>query len=371
MGEMGGQKVFVIHGRNKRVRDGIFAFLRNVGLDPQEWSRLLTNPSGGSPYIGEVLDAAFSEAKAVVAVFTPDDLAHLRGDLQLSDDPDCERVPTGQARPNVLFETGIAFGREPKRTIIVTVGSLRPFSDVSGRFVVRLGNDGGSRTQLANLLAACGCAVDRTGTDWLDSSVIDFSAAGVGFDLDPFQLGSRCRIIRSSPELIGEEVRIVNEAKRILATSGSRSRDPAYLNAIEQRVAADRELVYYRVLMGLPHNQALKDHLNCVLALRNSSARTHGFDTLFIGLFDDLVRESEKFICANEQRALVAIPSLAPAGSFDTALVFDSEFDAGRYVEFVRQLYNASIPIATSQQVDGLEVLRVARTQASQPRVVA
>jgi len=365
VGKAGSQKVFVIPGRNKRVRESVFAFLRNLGLDPQEWSSLLTNPGGGSPFIGQVLDAAFSQAKAVIAVFTPDDLAHLRGDLQLPDDPDYERTPTGQARPNVLFETGMAFGREPKRTIIVTVGSLRPFSDVSGRFLVRLGNDGGSRTQLANLLEACGCAVDRTGTDWLNSSVIDFSAAGVGFDPDPFQLGSRCRIIRSSPELIAEEVRIVNEANRIFATSGSRSRDPQYLDAIVRRLAADSALVHYRVLMGAPYNQALKDHLVRVLTLRNPRDRAHGYQTLFLGRFDNDLKESEKFICASERRALVVLPSLTSMGTFDTALVYEDESDAQACVRFVQELYQASEPIETTQQVSALQVLRSAQTPSA------
>jgi hypothetical protein len=35
----------------------------------------------GSPYIGEVLDAAFSNAQAVVVVLTGDDFARLRDDL--------------------------------------------------------------------------------------------------------------------------------------------------------------------------------------------------------------------------------------------------------------------------------------------------
>ena len=350
--------VFVIHGRNDRIRDGVFAFLRAIGLNPREWSVLLSNSGSGAPYIGDILERAFAEARAVVAVLTPDDLTYLRCDLQGPHDPGYEKTPTGQARPNVLFEMGMAFGREPKRTVIVTVGTLRPFSDASGLFVVRLGNDSSSRTQLANLLQACECAVDRTGTDWLNSTTIDFSATGVGFEPAPAPTSPHIKVLRTPGDILAEEIRITNEAKKTLATTGSRSRDPEYLDAIVRRLAAESTLVYYRVLMGSPYNQVLKDHLVRVLNLRDPKGRTHGYQTLFLGLFDDDLKESEKFICASERRALVVLPSLTSVGRFDTALVYEAESDAQACVQFVQQLYQASKPIETTQQVSALQVLR-------------
>ena len=61
-----GTTVFVVHGRNLAVRDAVFSFLRAVGLKPLEWTHALKLTSKGSPYVGEVLDAAFSKAAAVV-----------------------------------------------------------------------------------------------------------------------------------------------------------------------------------------------------------------------------------------------------------------------------------------------------------------
>jgi len=66
-----------------------------------------------------------------------------------------------------LFEAGRAFGSHPDSTILVQVGDLRPFSDTAGVHVVHLGNDAASRTDLAIRLETAGCAVNRTGTDWL------------------------------------------------------------------------------------------------------------------------------------------------------------------------------------------------------------
>ncbi len=62
------RRVFVIHGRNERARRGLFEFLRAIGLDPIEWSEAGRMTGKGSPYIGEILDAAFGNAQAVVVL---------------------------------------------------------------------------------------------------------------------------------------------------------------------------------------------------------------------------------------------------------------------------------------------------------------
>jgi predicted nucleotide-binding protein len=158
--------VFVVHGRNLGRRDALFRFLRSIGLTPLEWSQAITATGKVSPYIGEVLDAAFSRAQAVVVLMTPDDKAYLRTALRKPDDPAFEAKPTYQARPNVLFEAGMAMGRAIERTIIVQVGELRPFSDLGGRHVMKLDNSTERRQELAQRLKSAGCPVDLTGTDW-------------------------------------------------------------------------------------------------------------------------------------------------------------------------------------------------------------
>ena len=158
--------VFVVHGRNLGRRDALFRFLRSIGLTPLEWSQAITATGKASPYIGEVLDAAFSRAQAVVVLMTPDDKAYLRTALRKPDDPAFEAKLTYQARPNVLFEAGMAMGRAIERTIIVQVGELRPFSDLGGRHVMKLDNSTERRQELAQRLKSAGCPVDLTGTDW-------------------------------------------------------------------------------------------------------------------------------------------------------------------------------------------------------------
>ncbi len=164
-----GTTVFVVHGRDLAARDAVFAFLRSLSLRPLEWTQALKLTRKGSPYVGEVLDAAFREAAAIVVLLTPDDDAKLRAAFLAPRDPDHERELTGQARPNVLFEAGMAFGKDPNSTVLVQLGETRPFSDVGGRHVLRLSDTPVSRQEFATKLANAGCNVDTSGTDWLSA----------------------------------------------------------------------------------------------------------------------------------------------------------------------------------------------------------
>jgi predicted nucleotide-binding protein len=169
-----GTSVFVVHGRDEKATRSLFSFLRAVGLDPVEWNKAIAKTKKGSPYVGDILDAAFGQAVAVVVLLTPDDVAKLKKEFLKATDPAHERELTGQARANVLFEAGMAFGKNPNSTVLVQVGQLRPFSDVGGRHVVHLSNSPESRQELVTKLANAGCNVDATGTHWLSEG--DFSA---------------------------------------------------------------------------------------------------------------------------------------------------------------------------------------------------
>jgi predicted nucleotide-binding protein len=146
----------------------MFDFLRALGLSPMEWRGMLAQTGKATPYIGEVLDRAFEEAAAVVVLLTPDDEARLREELVQAGDRGDERELTPQARPNVLFEAGMAFGLHPERTVLVQLGNVRPFSDVAGRHVVRLDGQEQRLRDIASRLKTAGCAVDDSGDDWAD-----------------------------------------------------------------------------------------------------------------------------------------------------------------------------------------------------------
>ena len=157
--------VFVVHGRNDALARSMFDFLRAIGLKPMEWDRGVALTESGSPYVGEVLDAAFQHVRAVVVLLTPDEIAYLQPRYASSDD-DPETRPAEQARPNVLFEAGMALARHPRRTVLVEIGSVRPFSDIAGRHTIRLTNDAAKRRELAGRLETAGCAVNLEGSGW-------------------------------------------------------------------------------------------------------------------------------------------------------------------------------------------------------------
>ncbi len=176
------RQVFVVHGRDERLRQDLFAFLRALDLQPIEWSEALRLTGKASPYIGEVLDKAFDNAQAVVVLLTPDDEVRLVEELWLPNEENTEKEIHFQPRPNVLFEAGMAFGRNPDRTLLVQAGRVKAFSDVAGRHVVRLTNSPESRQDVAERLRTAGCAVSTSGRDWLRQG--DFSVGKRGNQSD-------------------------------------------------------------------------------------------------------------------------------------------------------------------------------------------
>jgi predicted nucleotide-binding protein len=185
------RRVFVVHGRNMEARDAMFTFLRAIDLDPIEWEEAIAMTGEGTPYIGDAIDIAFTNAQAAVILLTGDDMARLGRRYLLDHDPSDEKHLTRQARPNVLFEMGMAFGKYPHRTVIVSLGPTRQFSDIVGRHVIHLSNKAESRKKIADRLKNAKCLVRTDNrSDWLNAG--DFDSARHNPDVpegpNPFRL---------------------------------------------------------------------------------------------------------------------------------------------------------------------------------------
>jgi predicted nucleotide-binding protein len=170
-----GKRIFVVHGRDIRLRNSLFTFLRSLGLEPLDWTALVEATGNPSPHINEILKVGFKIAHSAVVLLSPDDEARLREEFRTPDDPEYEVRLSPQPRPNVLFEAGMAIASFPDRTVLVQAGWSRPFSDVAGMHMVKIDNSVERRRDLANRLRMAGCEVSdlNMSIDW--QTVGDFS----------------------------------------------------------------------------------------------------------------------------------------------------------------------------------------------------
>jgi predicted nucleotide-binding protein len=161
---LAGRSVFIISGRDESARVGLLRFLRAVGLRPLEWDEVVRYTGEASPYISGVLEAAFTKAQAVIVLLTPDEFVFMPSRMN---DPSSRL----QAQPpaNVLFEAGMAMGRHPSRTIFVEFGETRMPSDLQGHEILRFDERADSRYRLGMRLIQAGCAIDMSGTAWLEA----------------------------------------------------------------------------------------------------------------------------------------------------------------------------------------------------------
>jgi len=156
------------------ARNAVCELLRVIDLNPFEWEEARALAGEASPYIGQILDAGFGAAQAAVVIFTGDDLSRVGKRYRLQEDGPDEKELTPQARPNVLFEAGMAFGKCPERTVLVSIGRTRQFTDVIGRHIIHLSNSGNGRQAVAERLREAGCAVKTENrTDWMRAGNFD------------------------------------------------------------------------------------------------------------------------------------------------------------------------------------------------------
>jgi predicted nucleotide-binding protein len=166
------KRVFIIHGRNMEARKQMGIFLRAIGLDPINFDDLRASLKG-TPTIADIIIEGMKLAQGVVALFTPDEYATLRPELCGKNDSG-EMVERWQARPNVLFEAGMAFGKDRERVVLVRLGRVSLFTDVGGIHVLSPTNDAlGDRNTLRLTLKHMGCAVNLEASDWLHDGDFD------------------------------------------------------------------------------------------------------------------------------------------------------------------------------------------------------
>ena len=171
------RNVFVVHGRDEEVRHEMFELLRRLDLRPLEWEELVKATGKTSPYLGEVVANAPSQAQAALVLLTPDDVAKLHPRLLGDDERDDETRLTGQPRQNVLIELGMVLMAYPERTIIVELGRLRRATDTEGLNVIRFDGSESALAKIVARLKLAGCRLDDTRSGWRETGYFrDLSA---------------------------------------------------------------------------------------------------------------------------------------------------------------------------------------------------
>lgn len=161
--------VFVVHGRDANLRDAMYEFLGAIGLKPQEWGHAIraARGRGGNPYVNDAVSKVMEQAQAIVVLLSPDDEAKLKEQFVTKQERQTEGKLRGQARPNVIFETGVAIGTHHRKTVMVRIGDVKSFTDLGGMHIPHFSGDHKSRHDLANRLQDLGCKIDRQGDHWL------------------------------------------------------------------------------------------------------------------------------------------------------------------------------------------------------------
>lgn len=158
--------LFVVHGRDTKLNEDMFSFLRAIGLNPLEWNQAVKQARGANPNVTDIVKTALKSVQGVIVMFSPDEEARLKTKFR---DPKRESSALeGQARPNVIFEAGIALGAHHEKTLLVEIGDVRKISDIAGMHILRLSNSASSRKELAQRLKnKLKFKVDTTGNSWL------------------------------------------------------------------------------------------------------------------------------------------------------------------------------------------------------------
>jgi len=157
--------IFVVHGRDHKLNEDVFTFLRALGLNAIEFSQAIAETAGANPNITKIVKGALKRAQGVLVIFSPDEEARLKTRFRKNTD---SKKLEGQSRLNVIFEAGIALGAHPEKTLLIEVGQVRNISDIAGMHIPRLTNDATSRKELAERLRKkLKLKVNTTGDYWL------------------------------------------------------------------------------------------------------------------------------------------------------------------------------------------------------------
>jgi hypothetical protein len=161
---------FIIHGQDAEPRNELARFLRSLGVNVLSFHQAASSRSSVRMILKTVL-SGIKQADVVIVLFTPDEQAvfHNPRSGTYHGRPGDSKWEGWEARPNVIFEAGIAIGVAGKKTIIARLGPVRDFSDLGGIDYVDLDRDDAKevlRDRVSDILRRPRRAIDRLAGDF-------------------------------------------------------------------------------------------------------------------------------------------------------------------------------------------------------------
>jgi hypothetical protein len=113
------EKIFIVHGRDRSMRETVSEFIKSLGLEPI----VLFKETNKGKTIIEKIEECAEDCSYAVVLFSPDDEGRLKGDEKF----------TYRARQNVILELGYMWGKlgRDKVAILYRENVEKP-SDVGG-----------------------------------------------------------------------------------------------------------------------------------------------------------------------------------------------------------------------------------------------
>jgi predicted nucleotide-binding protein len=156
-------KVFLVHGRDDGKKNAVARFLEaRAGL---QVIILSERPNKGRSILTKFEEEA-GEASYAIILMTPDDIGHLRPELETNDIT--PSTPQHRARQNVIFELGFFIGRLGVERVcaLIPAGVEKP-SDFDGIVYIHLDNDDGWQKRLVTELHAADVPIS---SNWWQAS---------------------------------------------------------------------------------------------------------------------------------------------------------------------------------------------------------
>lgn len=168
--------------------------------------------------------------------------------------------------------------------------------------------------------------------------------------------GPSGHLVTSGGELTAALVDVVRNAQEYLVAVGSRSSEISYLQEIERAIQDKPRLIHYRILLGPPHSQVLKDHLLRLLTFHPAQVNGSSEQTVHVSILNDLTRYPERFFVASEQAAVIILPSANSPMNFDTVIIVREPQYVHRLLQHGKALYSKN-RLESFDAINLLEVL--------------